>query len=288
MLSDSTFTRLMEFSAMSAAEREAAMDKAQPQEIQAYLNALESLGRLDVPAPSAARKWAGRAQLIDAAASYQVASAPRVTFPWVRPLQSAGLALGLGVLVLASFGAGITAAGVQGSGGTFSEVLSALGLRQSKEPQSPNFIPLLPVEVPAFNPGVDLSAPAPLQSIGEDEGFLTNEESESPAGDPQNTELPIALPPGQGGENPGQGHEPPGQGGENPGQGHEPPGQGGENPGQGHEPPGQGGENPGQGVEPPGQGGENPGLGQGNENQGPGANNGQGNENPGQGHGNKE
>ncbi len=66
--------------------------------------------------------------------------------------------------------------------------------------------------------------------------------------------VPTALPPGQGGNPPGQsGDPPPGQSGDPPpGQGGSPPGQGGSPPGQSGNPP------PGQGGCPPGQCNKNP------------------------------
>jgi hypothetical protein len=228
-------------------------------EVAQYIETLEALEQIQAPAPSFSKMMRGRNALLLAV---ETSRQKRAGDGWWRRLAPAGLPAalaGAALLVAVSVPAGATELVTPRS--MVNEVMSALGLSESK-----------PGETPNVSPG---DAPA------------SGRESQDNNGPSQGAE-----PPGQGGENPGQGAEPPGQGGENPGQGVEPPGLRGDNPGQGGTPPGLGGDNPGQGVEPPGQGGENPGQGaeppgQGGENPGQGGTPpGQGGENPGRGNGN--
>ncbi len=126
---------------------------------------------------------------------------------------------------------------------------------------SPLFVPGLADKPAEDTPGDGLHAPPPAP-IDASAGSSGDAAGASAGEGGQDFDLPPSDPPGQGGENPGNGppSDPPGQGGENPGNGppSDPPGQGGENPGNGppSDPPGQGGENPGNGPpsDPPGQG----------------------------------
>jgi hypothetical protein len=288
-----TFSRLMEISILSDAERDAAFDRAQSEDVRDYLEILNGLSRLHIPAPSASRKWGGRLQLLDAVQAYRqpAASGRRGLFAWLR-LAPAAVASGAVLTVSLAAGAIVTQTHVADR--PFTQVLSALGVhsqppaRPAADGESPSGPP---ENVPVLYPGFDIDTPAP--SINE-----TPDPPEIPAPVPEETAGGLEQqgqgvdPPGQGGANPGQGVDPPGQGGASPGQGVEPPGQGGENPGQGVDPVGPNGENPGQGLEPPGPGGAN--SGQGIEPPGPTEDPGQGvdppgqgSENPGQGQGNK-
>ena len=274
------FSRLVELSCLPEGEMAAAIATAQPGEIRDYLDALNNLGRLQVPAPSASKKWAGRVALLEAVGSYHRPSRPAFSMGWLRELRGAAAGVAISAAIFASVAAGSTVAGVTDSGGTFSEVLSALGLKAETKPETPAPAVLPPPEAQPLNPA-DFAVPSPAQT---EPPVESGAEPAAPVVLPpqQVLDSPVqggehpgqgqeSNPPGQSGEHPGQGQgaDPPGHGGENPGQGQEgdPPDQGGENPGQGQggDPPGQGGENPGQGAEPPGQGEASPGQGSGGQ-----------------------
>jgi len=292
-MNPSTFSRLLEISHLSDTEQQRVLPRTRAPEVRAYLDALDCMRRLHVPAASAARKWDGRAQLLEAVATYHsTAASPAFSMRWLSELRGATAALAVSALLVASVAAASTVSGVSDSGGRFSQVLSALGL-QSGEKTKPIVSPASSRDIPLISPEMDMALPSPALDDPAAAGLDGSTGVETPASD---TDQPAALPPGQaldppgqGGQNPGQGAGLPGQDGENPGQGAGPPGQDGENPGQGAEPPGQGDENPGQGAEPPGQAGENPGQGatpsiQSGENPGQGAEPpGQSGESPGQG-----
>jgi hypothetical protein len=301
-MNQATFSKLVELSHLPDAKREAAFDQAPLREIQDYLRALDLISSPRVPAPSASKKWAGRNELLQAVEADRAERTSTLPPPlrWLRMPQLGLAAAGVSAaLLISSAGAGMT--GWSGTGGAFSEVLSALGLQSQDKTEPPVLTPGSPTDVPGSELGINVT-PTPVQG---EEPANVNKQPQDSSGEPEAPAVvppgQVREPPGQGGENPGngggngngigQGGTPAGQGGESPGQGVDPPGQGGENPGQGVDPPGHGGEKPGQGVDPQGQGGENltpgteyPGSGSEIPDQGSG-NQGQGSQNPGQGGG---
>jgi hypothetical protein len=299
-MNESTFSRLIELSYLSDAERDAALDRAQPQEVRDYLQALNFMGRLHVPEATPSKKWAGRVQLLEAVQTYHAKPGSGfVPMGWLRGLRGASAALAASSLIFVTAAAGASVTGLSGSDSALGDMLSALGLRSEEKIAAPTETPRPPVAIPLASPEADIVPPGQATNDETDDGPISasdeSDDTGAPAFAPPGQDV---NPPGQGGQNPGQGANPPGldddnpanppgQGGQNPGQGVDPPGQGGQNPGQGNNPPGQGGENPGQGVDPPGQGGQNPG--QGNNPPGQGTQDpGQGNNPPSQGGGSSD
>jgi hypothetical protein len=264
-----TLSRLVEISYLDEAARESLLDQAHQRDVGDYLHALDSLGRLDVPRPATLKKWAGRVQLLDAIdADRSKAPRPRQPLRWLGELRIPAAGLTVGTLLLASATIGGSVGAFSGSGGTFSEVLSALGLSPPPETSEPSASPGFNSAIPAFTPEKQIGVPGEARNGESSPSLDVPDEPGVPASATKEAGVPGVLPPqypftppGQSGENPGQGGNPPGQSGENRGQGGNPPGQSGENPGQGADPPGQSGENRGQGGNPPGQSGENPGQG---------------------------
>jgi hypothetical protein len=272
-----TFSRLIEISGLPDSERAAVLDSTYSEGVHDWLEVLNLLSHLQVPAPSASRKLAGRVLLLDAVESYheRLASGRRSRFGWLKLVPAT---VAIGAALTASVAAGAVVTQTQIADRPFSQVLSALGINSGPEDRpnadgDANGSP--PANLPVLIPGVDVDMPAPPDSNVQEAPATPG-----PTGPTENTSGAEpnrgVEPPSHGGANPGQGVGPPRQGGENPGRGVEPPGQSGGESDQGVEPPTQGGETPGQGVEPPAQGGENPGQGVEPSGQG-GGNQGQGN-----------
>jgi hypothetical protein len=302
MMNTAQEARLIELSELSPAQRR----EVQPatEEERAFIETLDHISELQPPAPSIQRMRQGHRQLMQAIEEEE--SKPR---PWLarilgRPapaLRAAPIAFAAAAIFATAVSAAVLA-DVPSPNTAFSEVLSALGIKDSGDTDEtpPTPTPANPPQAPLVSPpqdGANEEAPLIASPITEDWT------PEPPIEDRGRREAA----PGQGGENPGngggngvgvgQGGTPPGQGGDNPGQGlgpdGTPPGQGEEAPGQSGENPGQGvgheGTLPGQGEEAPGnsgnagQGAGNQGNGQGSPPEGAGSGNGQGN---GQGGGN--
>jgi hypothetical protein len=232
--------RLIDLSSLTEQEREAFLEQAPADQLHEYLRVLAMVSRVNVPAPSAAKKWDGRVELLEAVEEYHARAGRRpASFArWARIIP-VGAAAGA---ILAASVAAAAVTDVRLTDHAMTQVLSALGIKSGGDEG--------PGEGPPADPGSASDAGSePAIPGGPGSPVEDIAGGQDHAGEP-------AI--GGGGSVGAQGVQPPGQGGENPGQGAEPPGQGGENPGQGVEPPGQGDEPPGQGVGNPGQGNQDP------------------------------
>jgi hypothetical protein len=295
MMNSTQETRLIELSRLSAAQRSHV--RPQTGEEGAYIEMLDYVSSFQTPVHSRERMRTGHRELMEAIEVRAARQKPWIArfLPLPGPaMRAAPVALTAAVILATASGAAV-AADFPSPNTAFSQVLSALGIKESAPPEdgpppvhTPNRPPQAPVLVPPTETPErpDVTAlPTPY-----------TEDMTPPRLPPQLEEQDFA-PPGQGGTNPGngggngigvgQGGTPPGQGGPNPSQGGEnagpgvgpdgtPPGQEGANPGQGGENAGQGGTPPGPPEELPGQGGSQ-GQGQdGSEASGQGQGNGQG------------
>jgi hypothetical protein len=254
--------RLVELSSLS--QEEVLALQPRDGEERDYLQTLTYLNSLEPPPPSTEKMWAGHTRLMAGLED----SRPRPLLPRFfgragHALRAAPVALTAAAILATASGAAVIT-DVSGTGTAFKEVLSAIGIKETK----PSINEPPPVVTPSPQPP---QAPFKTQpGVIEDEPFF---EDNAPVPGLPKTEKdtsPQAIPAEQDVQHPGQDSIDPGNGGGNGngvGQDGTPPGQGGENPGNGvgpdGTPPGQGGENPGNGIgqdgTPPGLSGENPG-----------------------------
>ena len=239
-----TLSRLIEISYLNDAKREFLLDQAPQRDVGDYLHALNSLGRLDIPRPAALKKWSGRVQLLDAVDAYQSKRArPRQPLSWLSELRIPAAGLAVGALLLAYAAIGGSVAGLSGSGGTLSEVLSALGLPSAPETSKPSASPGVKSAIPIDTPENQIGVPGEARNQESSPSLDIPDEPGVPPSGTEGASVPGILPPqyplippGQSGENPGLGGNPPGQSGEDPGQGGNPPGQSDEKPRPGWQP----------------------------------------------------